>query len=80
MEPPDAEFGCFAAIYGPAGGEHAAAALLRADIGAGRTGRGKAMPMYVSASRQDVARSVWLYRSCRLSDAGALPLRAMAAV
>src|SRR5579875_2752129 len=56
VEPPDAEFGCFAAIYGPLGSEHAAAALLRADIGAGRTGRGKAMPMYVSASRQDVAR------------------------
>ena len=65
VEPPDAEFGCFAAIYGPPGSEHAAAALLRADIGAGRTGRGKAMPMYVGASRQDVARCavsviVWL--------------------
>lgn len=54
--PPDVEFGCFAALYGPKGSAFEGQALLRVDIGAGRTGRGKAMPMVVPMSRADVAR------------------------
>lgn len=56
VEPPDAEFGCFAAMYGPKGSGFEGQALLRADIGAGRTGRGKAMPIFIPVSRADVAR------------------------
>ncbi len=54
--PPDVEFGCFAALYGPKGSAFEGQALLRVDIGAGRTGRGKAMPMVVPMSCADVAR------------------------
>lgn len=52
------EFGCFTALYGPHGSAFEKQALLRVDVGAGRTGRGKAMPMIVPMSRSDVARSV----------------------
>ncbi|BDA49228.1 Lysine-specific histone demethylase 1 homolog 1 [Coccomyxa sp. Obi] len=54
--PPDVEFGCFAALYAPKESAFEGQALLRVDIGAGRTGRGKAMPMVVPMSRADVAR------------------------
>lgn len=56
VEPPSCEFGCFAAMYGPPGSGFEDQALLRVDIGAGRTGRGKAMPMLVPLPRADVAR------------------------
>jgi len=55
--PPDVEFGCFTALYGPRGNAFEDQALLRVDVGAGRTGRGKAMPMFVPMARSDVARS-----------------------
>ena len=56
VDPPCAEFGCFAALYGPPGSGLEDQALLRVDIGAGRTGRGKAMPMLLPLPRADVAR------------------------
>ncbi len=56
VEPPDAEFGCFAAVYGPRGTRFEREAILRADIGAGRTGRGKPLPVLIPMSRSDVAR------------------------
>ncbi|KAK9918934.1 hypothetical protein WJX75_008165 [Coccomyxa subellipsoidea] len=54
--PPDVEFGCFAALFGPKASAFEGQALLRVDIGAGRTGRGKAMPMVIPMTCIDVAR------------------------
>lgn len=56
--PPDVEFGCFAALYGPRGSAYEDQAVLRVDVGLGRTGRGKAMPIVVPMKRTDVARCV----------------------
>ena len=54
VEPPDAEFGCFAALYGPRGSRFEKQAILRTDIGLGRTGRGKPLPVLIPVSRSDV--------------------------
>lgn len=56
VEPPDAEFGCFAALYGPRRTRFEKEAILRADIGAGRTGRGKPLPALIPVSRSEVTR------------------------
>ena len=56
VEPPDTEFGCFAALYGPRRTRFEKEAILRADIGAGRTGRGKPLPALIPVSRSDVTR------------------------
>ncbi len=80
IRPPDVEFGCFAALYGPKGSAYEGQALLRVDIGAGRTGRGKAMPVVVPMSRADVARydpymkgaCLHACDNCYLSNCGSL--------
>ena len=56
VEPPDAEFGCFAALYGPRNTRFEKQAILRADIGLGRTGRGKSLPVFIPVFRSHVAR------------------------
>ena len=56
VEPPDAEFGCFAALYGPRGTRFEKQAILRVDVGLGRTGRGKPLPVLIPVSRSDVSR------------------------
>ena len=56
MEPPDAEFGCFAALYGPRNTVFEKQAILRMDVGLGRTGRGKPLPVLIPVSRSDVTR------------------------
>lgn len=54
----DVEFGCFGALYGPAGSKFnlEALALLRVDIGSAGRGRGKSMPMLLPVTRADVIR------------------------
>lgn len=70
--PPDVEFGCFAALYGPKASAFEGQALLRVDVGAGRTGRGKAMPMVIPMTCIDVARCVVLHNALCMPSSRAI--------
>lgn len=55
--PPDVEFGCFSALFGPQGGAHEGDALLRLDLGdAAKGGARTNVPMYIPLSRATVER------------------------
>ncbi|KAK9804501.1 hypothetical protein WJX73_000258 [Symbiochloris irregularis] len=55
--PPDAEFGGCAVVYGPQGTDYSLDALLRVDLGAVKGSRGKqAMPLHLVVSAMDAIR------------------------
>ncbi|KAK9814743.1 hypothetical protein WJX72_010741 [[Myrmecia] bisecta] len=54
--PCDAEFGCFALVYGPEGSEFSEEALVRLDIGDTQGRSRRAMPMFFTLAREDAIR------------------------